>query len=181
MLMKMVRQGGVSNIDELTMDPDESHADFKASMKAFFYTTRTFISYGKMQDIYGIVNRARKNQMEMEIEIDYDNPVYSDPDHINGERICIFQYDPPMDVLLYRLLNCVDEGQAHRMLKRVIDNHEDADELITLFGWTPLESDTLESKRMRIVENCISIIGPTTWFKDFCQRHYFTSTLLQGG
>ena len=172
MLMKVVREGGVCNVDEMVMDSSECYHDFRIKMRAFFYSTRTFVSARKMADIYGIVNRARKHELETQIEILYDNLDYSSPAHINGEHLRIFQYDPPTEVLLYRLLNCADQGQAHRILKPILDNHQDADELITLFGWTPLESDTLEGKRRRIVDNCVGVIGPTAWFQDFCQHHY---------
>ena len=172
MLMKMIREGGVCNVDELVMDSDEYYHDFKPKMETFFYTTRTFVDRKKMVDIYGMVNRARKHQLETQIEILYDNLDFSHPAHINGERLSIFQYDPPTEVLLYRLLNCQDDGQANRMLKAILDTTEKLDELITLFGWIPLESDTDESKRRRIVENCVKYFGPTRWFQDFCQQHY---------
>ena len=171
MLMKVVREGGVCNVDEMVMDSSECYHDFRIKMRAFFYSTRTFVSARKMADIYGIVNRARKNEMEVEIDIVYDNLDFSHPHFINGERIRIFQSNPPTEVLLYRLLNCSHSSQAERIIREVLDTTEKLDELITLFGWTPLESDTMESKRRRIVCNCV-YHGPTPWFKDFCQQYY---------
>ena len=172
MLMKVVREGGVGNVDELVMDSDEYYHDFKPKMEAFFYTTRTFVDRKKMVDIYGMVNRARKNQLETQIEILYTNLDFSHPAHINGEHLRIFQYDPPTELLLYRLLNCADRGQALRVIRPVLDTVEKLDGILELFGFKVLESDTTETKRRIIVENCIGAVGPTRWFKDFCQHHY---------
>lgn len=172
MLMKMIREGGVCNVDEMVMDSDELYLDFKTKMEAFFYTTRTFVSRKKIVDIYGMVNRARKNEIAIRIDVDYDNPVYSYPEHINGERLYIYQYEVSNERLMHLLLNCQDDGQANRLVKAILDTTEKLDDVITFFGWRPLESDTNESKRRRIVTNCVRYFGPTSWFQSFAQNYY---------
>ena len=172
MLMKMTRTGGISPIDELVMDPEESYDEFKTKMVTFFYATYPNISKEQMTDIYGIVNRARKHQISMRFDVIYDDVDYNDPLDIAGESIQIYHYECPMGFVLFQLLNCRDSHQADRLLKNKLDTVRKLDEIITLFGLQPIESDTMESKRRRIVSHTVSDAGPKVWFTDFVKRVY---------